>query len=466
MREKLYQYLSIRKEPASSEELVQSVLAVQGAKSVIADRIIEDAVAGDNRFVRDGSGNWYVTKKQGSLLSDIEFVLCQVNPKRTDNFMQIRSIACAKLKNNRVTAQNIWNILWNSNSKIIETSEKFYSPLKTFKKVYQFLDDAVLVMDGFGNQSSMLDSALRFEIGTNLESETFTLRRLSNRLYDDKPVSSVSELSAITGVSYFEDAEPNEQLQNIIEIFLALLESVEARGILTLEELLDFCYPDKLTVDYEKYDFDYNFIENLPCRPGVYIMCDKNGEIIYIGKAKNLSRRVGSYFLSREQRDEKTEKILETLYDLEIRVLGSELEALVEENRLICEFNPSINRQVEVHSKQEFEWQPQILFLPSEKEEAVEMFLLANRQLGQITAKKDLSNIDKVEYAVSDFFFSQEKQQNHPPSPAAQITTRWLEGHKDNVTILELKWIPDLNVCINRIKEYIFDFGLEKVVHM
>lgn len=85
--------------------------------------------------------------------------------------------------------------------------------------------------------------------------------------------------------------------------------------------------------------------ENLPKKPGVYIMKDANDEIIYIGKAKNLINRVRSYF--REKLDRPKTQILMSHFDsLEYIVTNSEKEALILEATLIKKHRPRYNVQL------------------------------------------------------------------------------------------------------------------------
>ena len=85
--------------------------------------------------------------------------------------------------------------------------------------------------------------------------------------------------------------------------------------------------------------------ENLPKKPGVYIMRDANDEIIYIGKAKNLINRVRSYF--REKLDRPKTQILMSHFDsLEYIVTNSEKEALILEANLIKKHRPRYNIQL------------------------------------------------------------------------------------------------------------------------
>ena len=85
--------------------------------------------------------------------------------------------------------------------------------------------------------------------------------------------------------------------------------------------------------------------ENLPKKPGVYIMRNADGEIIYIGKAKNLLNRVRSYF--REKLDRPKTQILMSHFDsLEYIITNSEKEALILEANLIKKHHPRYNIQL------------------------------------------------------------------------------------------------------------------------
>ena len=81
----------------------------------------------------------------------------------------------------------------------------------------------------------------------------------------------------------------------------------------------------------------------LPLEPGVYIMKNKSGEIIYIGKAKALKNRVTQYFGSGNQHTEKVKKMVASVFDFEYIVCDSEFEALILENSLIKQNQPKYN---------------------------------------------------------------------------------------------------------------------------
>ncbi len=79
----------------------------------------------------------------------------------------------------------------------------------------------------------------------------------------------------------------------------------------------------------------------LPNKPGVYRYFDKKGELIYVGKAKNLKRRVSSYF-NKEQFG-KTRVLVSKIADLEYSIVDSESEALLLENTMIKQYKPRYN---------------------------------------------------------------------------------------------------------------------------
>ena len=81
----------------------------------------------------------------------------------------------------------------------------------------------------------------------------------------------------------------------------------------------------------------------LPEKPGVYKMLDKNGEVIYVGKAKILKNRVRQYFQSSKNHSPKVSAMVSHIEDFETIVVSSEIEALSLESNLIKTFQPKYN---------------------------------------------------------------------------------------------------------------------------
>ncbi|HEY7984351.1 MAG TPA: exonuclease domain-containing protein [Ktedonobacterales bacterium] len=93
---------------------------------------------------------------------------------------------------------------------------------------------------------------------------------------------------------------------------------------------------------------------DFPALPGVYLMKDAGGQVIYVGKAKSLKDRLASYYNQPLGYVRKLDGLLQSIKQIEIRVLGSELEALLTESRLIKELQPQYNVQLRNYEQYPF----------------------------------------------------------------------------------------------------------------
>lgn len=84
-------------------------------------------------------------------------------------------------------------------------------------------------------------------------------------------------------------------------------------------------------------------IKDVPDNPGVYMMLDEQGQIIYVGKAKNLKNRLRSYFFNLSNRTAKVMAMLEHVADFRYIICASEVDALLTENNLIKKHSPRYN---------------------------------------------------------------------------------------------------------------------------
>ncbi len=84
-------------------------------------------------------------------------------------------------------------------------------------------------------------------------------------------------------------------------------------------------------------------IKNLTSSTGVYQMLDKRDLVIYVGKAKNLKKRVSSYFAKEHHNDDKTRALVANIKDFKVIVTVTETQALLLESELIKLNNPRYN---------------------------------------------------------------------------------------------------------------------------
>lgn len=90
-------------------------------------------------------------------------------------------------------------------------------------------------------------------------------------------------------------------------------------------------------------------INTFPKTPGVYIMKDKNGEPIYVGKSKTLQSRIKSYFINSKAHSRKIQRMVKGIYDIDIINTDTELDALLLECKMIKEIKPIYNKLMKNH---------------------------------------------------------------------------------------------------------------------
>ena len=87
-------------------------------------------------------------------------------------------------------------------------------------------------------------------------------------------------------------------------------------------------------------------VRTFPQSPGVYLMKDDKGRVIYVGKAKNLRSRAGSYFQKTAELEPRTADWVHQIADIDYMDCESEVDALLVESRLIKDIQPAHNKEL------------------------------------------------------------------------------------------------------------------------
>ena len=87
-------------------------------------------------------------------------------------------------------------------------------------------------------------------------------------------------------------------------------------------------------------------VKTFPTTPGVYLMKDDRGTVIYVGKAKNLRSRAGNYFLKEAAENPRTRELVKHIVDVEFIPCDTEVDALLKEARLIKDIRPRFNKDL------------------------------------------------------------------------------------------------------------------------
>ncbi len=201
----------------------------------------------------------------------------------------------------------------------------------------------------FCRGSVIVGHNVRFDLSfLNSAAESLGYPRLSNRSVDTAALarrlvrSEVRNLKLGTLAAYFRSpVTPNhrayEDATATMHVLHGLLERVGNLGVTALDDLL-ILPTAKGSSDYRKIELAMG----LPRSPGVYLFKDRNGNIFYVGKAKNLRTRVMSYFHGDGRRSVTT--MLRELETIEHVACTTELEASITELRLIHAHRPRHNR--------------------------------------------------------------------------------------------------------------------------
>src|SRR3954464_15259896 len=84
-------------------------------------------------------------------------------------------------------------------------------------------------------------------------------------------------------------------------------------------------------------------VKSFPAAPGVYLMKDAQGRVVYVGKAKNLRNRAGHYFSKAAAEDVRTADLVKVITDIDFLPADSEVDALLLEARLVKDIQPRFN---------------------------------------------------------------------------------------------------------------------------
>jgi DNA polymerase-3 subunit epsilon len=209
----------------------------------------------------------------------------------------------------------------------------------------EFVGEAVIVGHNIRFDISFLDAALVAHHRPRLTNRVVDTLGIARRLVrDDVPNLRLSTLARHLRVP----TEPNHRAyadaQATAEVLHALLERAAAFGVLGLDDLL--ALP---TMRAHPSAAKLALTTRLPRAPGVYLFRDRDGRVLYVGKATNLRARVRSYFSSDDRR--KVPQLLRETASIDHLVCRGPFEAAVREIRLIQALQPRFNRQAKVWRK-------------------------------------------------------------------------------------------------------------------
>lgn len=363
MRQKLYDYLTQRLGGAPSAELL-SLLFSPGASSSVRPghnpefgaRFLQAALGADPHFSYDpATDRWHLTLDTAlhQPVSHSEFVVLDLETTGLKpGPAAITEIAAVRIANSRLGEE--FHTLVNPGQRVPAaitqltgiTDDMLHDQPRieaVFPQLHAFLGSAVLVAHNADFDLSFLNFDARRLLSAPLLNPSLCTLRLARRLLLGLRSRSLDAVAANLGVSCLDRHRAQGDARITAEILLILLEKLAAQGITTLGQLLDFQHTAR---DGRRFEFflPRPALAHLPEEPGVYRMLDDEGRLLYIGKAKNLRRRVTSYFTNSSSHSDKVLDLVRTVREVTHERTGSELEAALREAELIRTLKPPYNR--------------------------------------------------------------------------------------------------------------------------
>jgi DNA polymerase-3 subunit epsilon len=206
------------------------------------------------------------------------------------------------------------------------------------RRFIAFAGDAVLVAHNARFDLAFLDRDTERLTGARLAGPVVDTVGLARRLLAGRTArAGLASLARFFGTAATPCHRALPDAQATAEILVMLLGLAQERGASTVADVVELAAPRVRKV-YAKRSLAFG----APTSPGVYLFRDVHDRVLYVGRARDLRARLRSYFRTDRQRP-AVEGALVALERIEWRVMGSELEAALEELRLISELRPPAN---------------------------------------------------------------------------------------------------------------------------
>ena len=347
--DRLVELIHARRGAVSSEEAARALFALERAPATLAHSLLTDVVEGDARLewrgarvaLADGAESDTLIEDAELVVFDLETTglsaardrMCEIGAVRV-KALQIDESFETLVRPGVALPPTIVRLTGLRDAELRAAPR----PELAVRRFLAFSGDAPLVAHNARFDVGFLDRAVADLTGKRVAAPVVDTVWLARRLLHRRSERfSLSQLAHFFGTS----CEPcHRALPDALataEILVALLGLAQERGARTLAEVIELAAPRARRLHARR-----SLIAGAPTTPGVYLFRDRNDTVLYVGKARDLRARLRSYFAGDRQRP-AVEAALGALARVEWRELGSELEAALEELRLIRDLRPPAN---------------------------------------------------------------------------------------------------------------------------
>jgi DNA polymerase-3 subunit epsilon len=347
--DRLVELVEERRGPLSVEEAARCLYALRQAPAGLARSLLEDVVAGDSRLAWRGgrvglasepgeevpleSARFVVVDLETTGLRPGQSEICEIGAVRVDALVAAGTFETL-VDPGEPLPRLVASLTGIADADLAEAP----GPAEAVRRFLAFAGDSVLVAHNARFDLAFLDREVERLTGRRVAAPVVDTVGLARRLLSGR-VSRVSlaSLSHFFGTSVRPCHRALPDAQATAEVLIALLGLAQERGAQTIADLCRLAAPRTRRI-YDKRSLAFG----APSRPGVYLFRGTGDQVLYVGRARDLRARLRSYFRTDRQRP-AVEAAIAAVERIEWRVLGSELEAALEELRLLRELRPPAN---------------------------------------------------------------------------------------------------------------------------
>ena len=215
------------------------------------------------------------------------------------------------------------------NNAMLRSAPKFY---EVAKRIIEITDGCILVAHNTSFDYRILRTEFR-RLGYEFIKETLCTVELSKKLLPEQESHSLGKLVKSLGIPITDRHRASGDALATVKLFQLLLDKDLERVIITstIKTEIKTGMVSKLV----------DIMENLPSKVGIYYIHNQNGDVVYIGKSKNIKKRINQHFTGTTSKSKKIQREVVTVSHEET---GSELVALLKESEEIKKIKPIYNR--------------------------------------------------------------------------------------------------------------------------
>ncbi len=449
MRDRILKYLREVEGPVSASDVLRRVLGIQSPNGAAAEKLLR-GIVGPGTRIHCSNGLWHAD----SALEDDQYGLADVATlvlQRADRAAFFAARGAAHVPSLQLV------------SEFLVSPSMVGADQHSLEQARTWLEHRALIVWAPA-EVALWNRCLRICRQSEWDGEFLALRELAAAaLPAGRVPRHPEELARALDLLPPDAQSPAAMAVYLFAVLKSLAALVPATQAISLHELKNWITERKAEVDFSRFGFGPELLSQAPEAPGVYLMKNRAGEVIYVGKSSNLRRRVRSYFTRRALKDLKIRRIHEQIHTLDFFATASEVEALLEETRLIRDLRPAINLQTEIHERPEGYGKGLniLLLVPNVEGTKAALYFLrrgvfAGRQsvpLGRHPSKRIRARIQSIYFTGASRPIRKRREWE------AEIVSRWLSLNRRRVNFIDVDDAGGYENTIQRVADYLLDSG-------